>query len=106
MELIYASEKLKEQFTSLKAARKLFGGNTPLSVSLLSRINALENANTLHDIVVQPAFHFHNLINNRKGYFSIDVTSRREAYRIILQPLDENREPYDDPRIDQIAKSK
>ena len=61
MELVYASEALRSQCTNVKAAKKLFHGDLQLSVSLLSRINALEQADVLKDIVVQPAFHFINL---------------------------------------------
>nr|WP_296267673.1 hypothetical protein [uncultured Merdimonas sp.] len=107
MELIYASEKVKEWCTSVKAAKKLFHGDAVLSVSLLSRINALRNAENLRDIIVQPTFHFHKLKNkksrNLEGYFAIDVKSRKEPWRIILQPLDENEDPFDSSNIDQIA---
>ncbi|MCD8220777.1 MAG: hypothetical protein LUD07_01050 [Clostridiales bacterium] len=107
MELIYVSETLKQQCMNVKAAKKLFHGDLQLSVSLLSRINALEQAIVLKDIVVQPAFHFHKLKNkkgkNLEGYFAIDVKSRKEPWRIILQPLDENEEPYVSCNIDQIA---
>lgn len=61
MELVYASEKLKTQCTSVKAAKKLFGGNIALAMGLLSRINALEAADTVKDIILQPTFRFHNL---------------------------------------------
>ncbi len=107
MELVYTSEKLKAQCTSVKAAKKLFRGDGQLSMSLLSRINALEEAETLKDIVVQPTFHFHKLKNkdgkNLEGYFAIDVKSRREPWRIILEPLDENKDAYDPCNIDKIA---
>lgn len=52
MELIYASDKLKTQCTNVKVARKLFGGDTVLATSLLARINALERADTIRDIIV------------------------------------------------------
>lgn len=107
LELVYASEKVKSQCTSVKAAKKLFGGDAVLTRSLLARINALEKADTIKDIIVQPAFHFHNLENrqgrNLEGFFAIDVKSRREQWRIILQPLDENKEPFDPCFIDQIS---
>lgn len=107
MELLFTSEKLKTQCKNVAAAKKLFHGDAALSVSLLARINALENAHTLKDIIVQPAFHFHDLKNkkgrNLDGYFAIDVKSRREPWRIILQPLDEDENPYDPCNIDQIA---
>ena len=63
MGLVYASVKVKTQCTSVKAAKKLFGGDTVLATSLLARINALEKADTIKDIIVQPTFHFHNLGN-------------------------------------------
>ncbi|MCR5344614.1 MAG: hypothetical protein K6E46_00980, partial [Lachnospiraceae bacterium] len=55
-----------------------------------------------------PAFHFHKLDNksgrNLRGYFAIDVKSRRDAWRIILEPLDDNKQPYDTCNIDEIAQ--
>lgn len=66
MELVYASDKVKNQCTSVKAAKKLFGGDTILTTSLLARINALEKAETIKDIIVQPTFRFHNL-GNKQG---------------------------------------
>lgn len=59
-------------------------------------------------MIVQPAFHFHKLKNKNgrdlEGYFAIDVKSRREQWRIILEPLDENEQPYHPCYIDEIAE--
>ena len=38
-----------------------------------------------------------------EGYFAIDVKSRREPWRIILQPLDEEKNAYVPCNIDEIA---
>lgn len=107
LELIYATEKVKAQCTSVKTAKKLFDGNTLLTNSLMARINALMQADTIKDIIVQPTFHFHKLTNkkrrNLEGYFAIDVKSRPDKWRIILQPLNENRLPFDPCNIDEIA---
>ena len=107
MELVYASDEVKTQCTSVKAAKKLFGGDTVLATSLLARINALEKADTIKDIIVQPTFHFHNLRykhgRDLRGFFAIDVKSRREQWRIILQPLDDNKDPFNPCYIDQIS---
>lgn len=107
MELVYFNEKTKKKCTDLKEAKKLFGGNIQLSISLLARINALSQAETLKDIIIQPPFHFHRLVNknnkNLEGYFAIDVKSRKDSWRIILQPLDENENPYIPCNIDEIA---
>jgi plasmid maintenance system killer protein len=85
----------------------MFGGDTVLGRSLLARINALKQAETIKDIIVQPAYHFHKLQNkngrNLDGFFAIDVKSRKEQWRIILQPLDEEKKPYIPCNIDEIA---
>ncbi|MGL5259562.1 MAG: hypothetical protein ACRC7V_05580 [Lachnospiraceae bacterium] len=107
MELVYASDKVKLQCTNMKAAKKLFAGNELLVRSFFARVNALENAENIIDIIVQPPFHFHKLKNKNgrdlEGYFAIDVKSRKEQWRIILQPLDESKNPYNPCNIDQIA---
>ena len=107
LELEYTSDKLRVQCTNIKAAKKLFDGNELLARSLLARINAMENAENIKDIIVQPIFHFHKLKNKSgrdlEGYFAIDVKSRKEPWRIILQPLDEKKNPYEPCNIDQIA---
>ena len=107
MEIIYKDTETEEQCNNLKAAKKLFGGDKALSISLLARINALKQAESIKDIIVQPSFRFHNLENKKRrnldGYFAIDVKSRKEKWRIILEPLDENKEPFVPCNIDEIA---
>lgn len=107
MDVVYATQKVKEQCTNLKVARKLFAGNNKMAVSLLARINALEQAVILRDIVVQPQLHFHKLLNKNgkdlKGLFAIDVKTRHDPWRIILRPLDENGEQLESCNIDEIA---
>ena len=77
MEQVYKNDKVKMQCTSVKAAKKLFGGNASLVTSLLARVNALKNAKIIKDIIVIPNFHFHSLENKGrkilKGYYAIDV---------------------------------
>ena len=107
LELLYSDDKVKEQCTSVKAAKKLFGGDATLATKLLARINSLEQADTIKDIINMPPFHFHKLSNkdrkNLEGYFAIDVKSRKEPWRIILEPLDENKNPFVPCNIDEIA---
>lgn len=107
MEIAYESPKVEKQCTSLKEAKKLFGGDAKLAEKLFARINALKQASTLKDIVVQPQFHFHKLSNkggrNLEGYFAIDIKGRQNPWRIILQPLDDGGEPFDVCNIDEIA---
>lgn len=109
LKVVYTADKVENLCENLKVAKKFFGGNTMLAESLMARINALKQADTIKDIIVQPAFHFHKLINKSgrdlEGYFAIDVKSRREPWRIILEPLNENKESYNPCQIDEIAES-
>lgn len=103
MQLIYENTKIRKQCTDLKTAKKLFGGNDVMARSLFARINALEQAIVIKDIILMPTFHFHKLTGNMDGYFAIDVKSRKDPWRIILQPLNENKKPYVPCNIDEIA---
>lgn len=103
MKIKYANAKLEKQCTNVKAAAKLFGGDKKLAISLLARINAIEAANVMKDIIVIPQFHFHGLQGNRKNLFAIDVKTRRDKWRIIVCPLNENEEIFHPCHIDEIA---
>lgn len=81
----------------------MFGGNAALATSLFARINAMLQASVIKDIVMMQTFHFHKLSGNMDGFFAIDVKTRSDPWRIIIQPLDENEEPYDPCNIDEIA---
>jgi len=109
VKLHFKNEKVERQCTSKKVAKKLFGGNEGLAIKLMGRINMLKQAETIKDIVVQKQLFFHKLKNkngkNLEGHFAIDVKSRRDKWRIILQPLNENEEPYDTCNIDEIAEN-
>lgn len=109
MKVNYSTEKVKNLCEDLRIVKKFFNGNTLLANSLMARINALKQADTIKDIIVQPAFHFHKLINKNgrdlEGYFAIDVKSRREQWRIIIEPLDENEQTYNPCNIDEIAEN-
>ena len=74
-----------------------------MAISLMSRINAIEQANVIKDIILMPTFRFHQLKGKRKGYFSIDVKTIRDKWRIILQPLNDDEMIFDPCNIDEIA---
>ena len=103
MKILYANTKTKNQCNSLKEATKLFGGDKKLAASLLARINAIEQADVIKDIVVIPTFRFHSLKGKLDGYFAIDVKTVRDKWRIILQPLDEEENVFKPCNIDEIA---
>lgn len=107
MELVYANSKIRNQCTSLTAASKLFGGQKGLAISLHARVNALKQAPNIMDIIVQKQFRFHQL-NHFKGkpetFFAIDVKTKRDPWRLILRPLDNDKKPFKPCYIDQIAQ--
>ena len=103
MRIVYSNNKIEKQCNNLKEATKLFGGDKRLAISLLARINAIEQADVIKDIIVMPTFRFHNLKGKLDGYFAIDVKTIRDKWRIILQPLDEEENVFDPCNIDEIA---
>ncbi len=103
MEIVYKNKKTEKQCTSLKEATKLFGGNKLLAISLQSRINAIREASVIKDIILMPQMRFHQMKGDRKGTFAIDVKTKKENWRIILRPLDENKERFNPCNIDEIA---
>lgn len=103
MQLLYNNSKVQKQCTDLKTAKRLFGGKAALAISLFARINAIQQASVIKDIIMMPTFYFHRLSGNRNGYFAIDVKTRKDPWRIIIQPLDDNEEPYNPCNIDEIA---
>lgn len=103
MEIRYSKVKLEKQCTDLKSAQKLFGGDKDLARSLMARINALKMAQSIKDIIAMPNFRFHSLYGKREGQFAIDVKTRKQQWRIVLEPLDDNGERYVPCNIDEIA---
>lgn len=82
MKINYACTKVELQCTSLKAAKKLFGGDRNLAISLLARINAIERADVIKDIIATPSFHFHNLHGKWEGFLLLML--KREGINGVL----------------------
>ena len=80
-----------------------------LAEKLLSRIELLRQAPTLKDVVRMPPLHFHKLGDKGRsrwgGYYAIDVKSRKDPWRLVLQPLDNDGNPIRSKSIDEIAPS-
>ena len=109
MKVLFLKEDIEEICTDFRKAKKYFGGSEILARSLLGRINYMQNADCLNDVIKMPHFRFHKLINmgsgkNLEGYFAVDVKTRKDKWRIIIEPLDDNELPYDNVRIDEVAK--
>lgn len=58
-------------------------------------------------ITIRVRKRFHSLQNKRRreldGYFSIDVKTKKEPWRIILQPLTNEKKTFNPCNIDEIA---
>lgn len=108
LELLYATKEVERQCTDPKSAKKLFGGSNLLVDKLMARIQFIEGAVCLKDIIQFAPHHFHALSDKGKiklkGYFAIDVKGRGDPWRLILQPLDDNRMPFEPCHIDEISE--
>lgn len=103
MKILYASNKVRQQCEDLRTATKLFGGDKDMAIKLRSRINLIERAVVIKDVIVMPMLRFHKLRGKRDGFFAIDVKTKKDPWRIILQPLDDDENPFDPCNIDEIA---
>ena len=56
MKVLYKDKKTEEICRDLRKAQCFFGGNKKLAISLLSRINACINAETIRDIIARKPF--------------------------------------------------
>jgi len=50
-----------------------------------------------------PQFRFHKLNGAFDGYFAIDITNKRDKWRLIICPLNENEEYFHPCNIDEIS---
>lgn len=87
MKIVYSNKNVMEQCKNIKVATKLFGGNKQLVIKLFSRINLINNAINMRDIINYPQLRFHSLKGELKGYYAIDVKSIRDPWRIIIKPI-------------------
>jgi len=107
LKIVYSSEKVKIQCSDYEKTRKLFGGDRDLTDSFYEKLYYLQRADNLKEIYLIQCFRLHKLRNVGKsrleGYFAIDVKRRKEPWRIILQPLDENMQSISSCDIDRTA---
>ena len=108
MRISYSNEKVKKICENIKESTKYFGGNKLMALSLMSRINSIINAQSLKDLIVQPQMNFHKLLNkgknkNLESYFAIDVKTRKDKWRLIIELLDDKYNPFIPCNIDEIV---
>lgn len=108
MRIIYSTEKIKNICEDIKIATRYFGGNKMLAISLMSRINSIKQIEHIKDLINQPQMAFHKLLNkgknkNLEGFFAIDVKTRKDKWRIIIELLDDDKKPFVPCNIDVVA---
>ena len=107
MKVIFQSKKVEKICSDMKSTTRFFGGDRNLAISLHARINALRNAETMKDIIIQKVFHFHNLHNKNgkdlEGFYAIDIKTRRDPWGLILKPLKDDESDFGPHNIDEIA---
>lgn len=97
MNIEYHNKTVKKQCIEFKTAKKYFGDK--IAEKLHSTINIIERATNLRDISAMPTFHFHPLLGNSKNSskkYAIDIGGRKSGYRLIMVPLDDNRNEVKD----------
>lgn len=81
----YRNKTVEQQFCS--KYQKKWRYPEQVKEKLKAAVNFIEQADSLLDIINYPPFHFHPLLGNRKGEWSIYLG--RTGYRITLVPCDD-----------------
>lgn len=71
-----------------KLTRK-FGDKVARKIQL--KLTQLRAFNNLSEVPTRPPFSRHNLHNDFEGCVAIDAVGRRDSVRIVLQPIDNER---------------
>lgn len=83
MKIFYNNKKLEKQCTNLKIAKKEYGDK--IGRKLFKAINFIQEAPNLSLIINFRSYHFHNLKGDRSGQYAIDIGSRRDGYRLVME---------------------
>lgn len=81
MEIVYQNKNIKEQCTNLKRAKKDFSDKVARKIK--QKINFIESAETLSDVIKFAPLRFHALTGNRAGLYAMDINGRNDQYRFI-----------------------
>lgn len=109
VEILYSDVRVERICNDGKTALKFFGGDKSLVESLFSRMQMLRFVPTLEDIIsTGNKMRFHNLHDQGRrrleGLYAIDVKTIKQPWRLIIQPLDDDKEPLEGHNIDVVAK--
>lgn len=83
MEIVYKNKKVEKLCKDYNYAKRML----PLKQAqkLYKAINFIEQASDLSAVLNFRPFNFHDLKGDRKGQYAIDIGSRRDGYRLIME---------------------
>ena len=81
MEISFGSRKIQKTFNSEKELIRVYGSNMAKRIRI--RMAILEAAGNLEDVPTSPPSRRHELGQNRKGQFAVDL---EHPYRLVFQP--------------------
>jgi proteic killer suppression protein len=96
MEITFKTKKLKKICNEYKLSEKKFGSEQAKKLRL--RLDELRAADSLEDISHLPPPRCHELSDNMKGKFSVDL---KQPYRLIFEPNEERLPLKDDGGINK-----
>jgi len=82
MDIVYQDKVVKEQCTDLRRAKRDF--SEKVAKKIAQRINFIEAAESLSDVISFAPLRFHALTGDRDGLYAMDVDGRRSQYRFIV----------------------
>lgn len=89
MDIVYKNKTVEKQCTNLKKAKKEFGN---YGEDVIGKINLIESMPVFRDVMNYIPFHCHQLSGQQKNFWAIDVKGRKCSLRIIIVPLNEDRQ--------------
>lgn len=98
----YDNAQIKKMCNNYVLVKRKYG--ELVADKLIMALEYINASDTLLDIKNNPIFKLHDLKGNRKGQYAIDL-GRKLGFRLILIPLNEKEEQWDNRNINEIYKS-
>ena len=80
MKITYKNKKIKKICTDAKISDRTYGNE--MSIKIQMRIEEIETADTVEDMVKYHIGRCHPLTNNRKGQYAVDLV---HPYRLVFE---------------------
>lgn len=103
IEIQYHNSTVKKLCTDLKKAKKELP--SVVAEKLHALINLIESSETLQDIAEIRIYHLHPLSGKREGQYALDIAGRKAGYRLVIIPLDADRNEWKEKDVNIIYES-